>query len=158
MDDLLAIDSCHPPGSGVPPSSLALSRTATPLKAEKWEEALASYPDKRFTQYILSGIRKGFRIGFDYQSFASNLRPTSRNMRSAYGVIPKKSSPGKWRLIVDLSSPTDGSVNDGIAQPLCSLSYPTVHDAAKLAQALGRGSLLAKLDLQHAYRIVLVHP
>ena len=198
MDDLLAIDSCRPPGSWVPPSSLAISRTATPLKAEKWEEALASYPDKRFTQYILSGIREGFRIGFDYQSFASNLRPTSRNMRSAYenaqviqeyiteelatgriaqvdrpapspapsprvhaspfGVIPKKSSPGKWRLIVDLSSPTGGSVNDGIAQPLCSLSYPTVHDAAKLAQALGRGSLLAKLDLQHAYRIVPVHP
>ena len=84
--------------------------------------------------------------------------PSPRVHASPFGVIPKKSSPGKWQLIVDLSSPTDGSVNDGIAQPLCSLSYPTVHDAAKLAQALARGSLLAKLDLQHAYRIVPVHP
>ena len=77
---------------------------------------------------------------------------------SPFGVIPKKSSPGKWRLIIDLSSPSEGSVNDGIAPPLCSLSYPTVHKAARLAQSLGKGALLAKLDLQNAYRIVPVHP
>ena len=30
---------------------------------------------------------------------------------SSFGVIPKKGQPGKWRLIIDLSSP----VNDGIS-------------------------------------------
>ena len=34
---------------------------------------------------------------------------------SAIGAIPKKNKPEKWRLIVDLSSPTDHSVNDGIS-------------------------------------------
>ena len=33
---------------------------------------------------------------------------------SPFGVIPKKSNPDKWRLIVDLSSPHNASVNDGI--------------------------------------------
>ena len=39
---------------------------------------------------------------------------------SSLGVIPK-STPGKWRLIVDLSSPEGGSVNDGI-RSWCSLA------------------------------------
>ncbi len=33
---------------------------------------------------------------------------------SPFGVIPKKSKPGHWRLIVDLSSPENASVNNGI--------------------------------------------
>ncbi len=45
---------------------------------------------------------------------------------SLFGVIPKKSKPGKWRLIVDLSSPSGHSVNDGIEKELCSLSYVSV--------------------------------
>ena len=40
---------------------------------------------------------------------------------SRFGVIPKKSQPGKWRLIVDLSSPQGFSINDGISENLCSL-------------------------------------
>ena len=32
--------------------------------------------------------------------------------------IPKKNKPGKWRLIVDLSSPDGASVNDGIEKDL----------------------------------------
>ena len=34
---------------------------------------------------------------------------------SPLGLIPKKNKPGKWRLIVDLSSPEETSVNDGIS-------------------------------------------
>ena len=55
------------------------------------------------------------------------LGPVPRNTLpevhvSPFGVIPK-SEEGKWRLIVDLSSPNGGSVNDGISKELCSLSY-----------------------------------
>ena len=42
---------------------------------------------------------------------------------SPFGVIPKSSQPGKWRLIVDLSSPEGASVNVGINQELCSMTY-----------------------------------
>ena len=38
---------------------------------------------------------------------------------SPYGVIPKKSKPNKWRLILDLSSPTGHSVNEGIDKETC---------------------------------------
>ena len=36
---------------------------------------------------------------------------------SRFGVIPKNNQPGKWRLILDLSSPEGHSVNDGIPKP-----------------------------------------
>ena len=29
-----------------------------------------------------------------------------------FGLVPKEHHPGKWRLIVDLSSPKGASVND----------------------------------------------
>lgn len=43
-----------------------------------------------------------------------------------FGIIPKKSKPGKWRLIVDLSSPEGHSVNDGISKDLAYVSIDDV--------------------------------
>ena len=77
---------------------------------------------------------------------------------SPFGIIPKKNKPDKWRLIVDLSSPEGHSVNDAIREDLCSVSYASVDHAVELAKSLGRGALLAKLDLKEAYRAVPVHP
>ena len=50
---------------------------------------------------------------------------------SWFGVIPKASQPGKWRLIVDLSHPKGKSVNDGISPELCSLHYVKADDVAQ---------------------------
>ena len=75
-----------------------------------------------------------------------------------FGVIPKRRQPGKWRLILDLSFPPGRSVNDGIPPDLCSLQFTTVDNAAQLITRLGRGALLAKIDISHAYRNVPVHP
>ena len=77
---------------------------------------------------------------------------------SLFGVIPKGNRTGKWRLIVDLSSPESGSVNEGISQQLCTLTYVSVDDIAAKILELGRGTMLAKLDIQSAYRLVPVHP
>ncbi len=38
-----------------------------------------------------------------------------------FGLVPKGHVPDKWRLIVDLSFPQGGSVNDGVNSELCSL-------------------------------------
>ena len=76
---------------------------------------------------------------------------------SPFGVIPK-SEPGKWRLILDLSSPQGQSVNDGISKELCSLSYMSVDDVAEKVVKTGRGALMAKFDLKSAYRHIPVHP
>ena len=76
---------------------------------------------------------------------------------SRFGVIPKGSQPGKWRLIVDLSSPEGASVNDGVSEDLCSLRYPSFDVAAKLLLQLGPGAQMSKLDIKEAYRMVPVH-
>ena len=77
---------------------------------------------------------------------------------SPFGVILKKSSPGNWRLIVDLSSPGQHSVNGGIPKGLCSLSYCSVDDAVRQVLRLGNGAKLAKLDVKNAFRLLPVHP
>ena len=74
------------------------------------------------------------------------------------GVVPKGHTPGRWRLITDLSHPEGGSVNDGIEAQLCSLKYTSVESVAIPAQRLGRSALLEKLDIRSAYRLVPVHP
>ena len=77
---------------------------------------------------------------------------------SPIGIIPKKHKPGKWRLIVDLSAPEGHSVNDGIEKALCSLSYISVDNVAKTILQLGPGTLLGKMDVKEAFRIVPIHP
>lgn len=77
---------------------------------------------------------------------------------SRFGVIPKRSQPGKWRLILDLSFPENHSVNDGIDPAICSLAYSSVDQAATIMTRLGRDALLAKIYIAHAYRNVPVHP
>ena len=74
------------------------------------------------------------------------------------GVIPKRGRAGKWRLIVDLSSPEGRSVNEGISSENCSISYTSVDEAVRMIRQLGRGTQLAKLDLKEAYRMVPVFP
>ena len=45
---------------------------------------------------------------------------------SHFGAIPKNNQPGKWRLILDLSSPEGQSVNDGIPKPPFTVQYVSV--------------------------------
>jgi len=77
---------------------------------------------------------------------------------SSFGVIPKNGQPGKWRLIVDLSSPAGSSVNDGIDVDSFSLQYIRVDDIVKMVSKFGFGALIAKFDVLAAYRNVAIHP
>ena len=77
---------------------------------------------------------------------------------SPFGVIPKPSKPGQWRLIVDLSSPQGASVNDGISSKWASLAYVSVDQIMDTVLQLGQGSQLAKSDMKNAFRIIPVHP
>ena len=54
--------------------------------------------------------------------------------------------------------PEDHSVNDGINPEWCSLTYVTVDAATRAISRSGRGTVLAKVDIKSAYRIVEVHP
>lgn len=77
---------------------------------------------------------------------------------SPMGIIPKPHQPGKWRLIINLSAPQGASVNDMIPPELCSPRYPRLDEVAAIIMSLGPGTLLAKLDLESAYRLVPIHP
>ena len=102
--------------------------------------------------YLTKEIHSGNILGpFNPQSF-TNLHI------NRFGVIPKKHQPGKWRLITDLSFPDSASVNNGIDPSLCSLVYISVEQVAETALKLGPGSLLAKIDIKSAYRLIPVHP
>ena len=73
-------------------------------------------------------------------------------------IIPKSHQKDKWRLIVDLSHPKSHSVNDGIPKSLCGLSYITVDDAINKILELGPNTLMAKIDIKSAFRLLPVHP
>ena len=77
---------------------------------------------------------------------------------SRFGVIPKSHQMDKWRLIVDLSHPKSYSVNDGIPKSLCGLSYITVDTAINKILELGPNTLMAKVDIKSAFRLLPVHP
>uniref|UniRef100_A0A1X7TSH8 Reverse transcriptase domain-containing protein n=1 Tax=Amphimedon queenslandica TaxID=400682 RepID=A0A1X7TSH8_AMPQE len=79
-------------------------------------------------------------------------KPNTSNKR------PKSQKPGKYRLIVDLSSPPGVSVNDGIAPALSSVCYPTVDNLASLVVSKGKGAYLVKADIREAYRNIPIHP
>ena len=76
---------------------------------------------------------------------------------SPLGLVPK-TQPGRFRTIVDLSSPRDHSVNSGISEEICSVSYATLDDAVGLIKRLGPMTQLVKMDLKDAYRMVPIHP
>ena len=184
MKVLLALDTSIPADNHSP----LARPLVTPVNLEAWKWALADFPDQRLTSYLLGGFTEGFSIGFNRQkvtlrSSHRNMRsvaehpeiidkyleeeivilgplaaPLPRAQVSPMGVIPKKHRANKWRLIFDLSSPKDHSVNDGIDRDASSIHYAGIDEAIAMVQELGRGCLLAKLDLKNAYRTVPVHP
>ena len=88
--------------------------------------------------------------------FSSPLLPHLHISR--FGVIPKKHQPGKWRLILNLSSSDGHSVNDRIRKDPFTVQYTKVDDTIDGIMSLGRGTLLTKFDVKSAYRIIPVHP
>ena len=187
----MCLDFCRPP---MLQGSPAFNSVTTPLRLPAWEVALRAHPDRAFARYLLSGIKDGFKIGFNRRA---PLKLAIRNMPSAiehpeviqayldkecalgrilgpfrgdellklppchinrFGVIPKGHNTGRWRLITDLSYPPGESVNDGIDPALCSLSYISVEQVAAVAAGYGEGALMAKIDIESAYRLIPVHP
>lgn len=149
---LLALASCT--NSKTLHLPIACTHIVTPLIHPSGQQGLAGHPVKKFVQFILEGILRGFHIGFNYQHH--RCKHWSQNMVSAlqnphvvqdlniakrvvqipnscrpeiqtnrFGVIPKPNQTGKWRLIVDLFHPMEYSVNDGIDSDYCSMRYAT---------------------------------
>ena len=76
----------------------------------------------------------------------SKASPNEMIHLSPLGLIPKSGQPGKWHLIIYLSSPIGDSVNDRINPHLCSLKYVAIDQAVTFIHLIGKGTLLTKLD------------
>ncbi len=160
----------------------------TPLNAKEFEVLLKSHPRPSMVQFLVSGISKGFRIG--YHGHASPVR--APNLQSAYndpatidkalaseisegrvagpfcepplptlrcsGLGLVPKSDGTWRLIFHLSAPPGNSVNDYIDSDEYSLRYHTIDHAISILYNLGPNALMAKADLKNAFRLCPVHP
>lgn len=77
---------------------------------------------------------------------------------SPFRVIPKGHTPGKWQLIVDLSSPAGGSINDDIPAEWCSLSYIKVDGVARHVAQLQRSVIGKDGHSASVQNLVPVHP
>ena len=84
-------------------------------------------------------------------------KPLPNLIVSPIGLVPK-AEPGKFRLIQHLSHPLGGSVNDGIDRSMCYVHYTNFDDAVKLVVGAGKGALMAKTDIESAFRLLPVHP
>ena len=148
---------------------------------------LSNHPDKAFVKLLLSDITQGCDIGYTGPQFASTARnlqsssvlpsildalqsecmqncilgpfnaPPLPNLRcSGLGVVPKHD--GGWRTIYHLSAPLGSSINDFIDPLVYTLNYCTVDDAYAIVNTLGPGTLLSKIDLKNAFRLIPVRP
>lgn len=75
---LLKLEDCCPKEE--PAIPLRLRAIVTPLKLPFWKEQLHSHLDQQFAEFIIRGIRSGFRIGFDRKTVS--LRSRKANMLS----------------------------------------------------------------------------
>ena len=75
---------------------------------------------------------------------------------SPLGSAPKPD--GSVRLVLDLSSPRGDAVNEGIDPSEFACRYSKFDDAVDVVVHLGRGAWLAKVDIQHAFRLCPVRP
>ena len=67
MQQLARLDA-QQPQQPLPHLPVELQQIITPLRPNKWEELLQSYPDREFAQYIVDDLRNGFQIGFNREA------------------------------------------------------------------------------------------
>ena len=77
--DLLQLDSNRSPF----PDAVELRTDPPPVSRfmQNWEELLEQHQDRQYRDYILAGLREGFRVGF---SWSQGMSPVKRNIPSAY--------------------------------------------------------------------------
>lgn len=154
------------------------------MKVRRMRPFLSRYPDREAVRLLESGFTVGFGISCNLEV----VPPVPRNLRSAMqhpdvvsekllgrmggpfplppfvdlvvsplGVVPKKERD-KFRLIHHLSFLKRGSVNYAIDQADCSVSYTSFDAAVGWVRRYGKGALMAKADVESAFRLLPVHP
>ena len=167
-------------------SSLSASAIHTPIKVSPFYDLVSGFNfDKYLISGFRNGFRlgyigpRGYRTCHNLPSCAENpsvidtkikkeivsgrvkgpfpIKPFEKIQISPIGCVPKK-SPGDFRIIHHLSYPKGSSINDFICDELSTTRYASLDDAAKLLLDLGPNSLMAKTDIESAFRLIPIHP
>ena len=160
----------------------------TNIDVDMLEVELSVLPNKNFVTALVNGLRYGFHVGFSAPRInvhapnrpsalehpeivtAAIAKEVERGHTagpfanppfpvlacSPLACVPKK--PDSWWLILDLSAPAGHSVNDGIPAEHGAVQYAKFDQIIRMIAHLGRGALIAKVDLKHAFRQCPVHP
>ena len=92
---LLCQNFCHPPSNHCTDVLLPVQ---TLLRVEAWEKALRRHPNTAFVRYVISGLRNGFRIGFNHSSplcsAAKNMEPAHQHPEIILDYLTKEQSLG----------------------------------------------------------------
>ena len=145
---------------------------------------LKGHPDQQIVNYVLTGLRAGFDLGFNGTRkpiFRTNNKSARENPSEVTKAIHKElarghtagpfpfppfpvnhisplgATPkpdGSYRLVLDLSQPDGDSVNDGIDKTEFPTQYTHFDKATDMVRRLGKGCKLSKIDIKHAYRIL----
>ena len=75
---------------------------------------------------------------------------------SPLALVPK-AEPGKFRLIHDLSYPKMKSVNSSIAKQYTEVHYDSIDTVVAKVKLCGRHCLMAKTDIENAFRLIPIH-
>ena len=160
----------------------------TPINIYNLHRELLSHPDQTYVQAFIANLQRSCDIGYRGSQFAhisNNLTLASQQPDileaniatecqaghilgpfdtsplpnfccSGLGLVPKHD--GGWHAIYHLSAPYSSSINDSISSQDYTLSYCSVDDAFAIVSSLGRGALMAKIDLRNAFRLIPVRP
>jgi len=163
-----------------------ITLSSTSVSIDKLSCKVSLHPNQSFATTLIHNLTHGCSIGYNGPQFAHTSRnlpsafqqpeildtalaaecaagrilgpynnPPLPNLRcTGLGLIPKHD--GGWRTIYHLSAPVNHSINDFINPDVYTLSYCSVDHAFAIVNQLGKGALLAKIDLKNAFRLMPV--
>ena len=96
--DLLRLDGCRAPR--IQKLTPSMGTIVSPLRWGQWQAGLANHPDKAFASFVTTGIREGFRIGYDTaprerQSAAKNMPSALERREVVSSYLAKECTEGR---------------------------------------------------------------
>ena len=158
------------------------------VNISKLTKELKRHPDEDRVERVLHGLKHGYDIGFRgefKETFPKNNASAFRHKHLLSASVDKEVarqhtagpflhppfvrnhiSPlgadikpdGTARLIMDLSQPKGESINEHISKEDFPTNYVHFDVATTLVRKMGRGCLLSKIDIKHAFRLLPVRP
>ena len=108
-------------------------------------------------EYLEEEINAGSMFGPFRDPPLEDLHLNRINLKPKHETIdPNKPRNNQYRIIVDLSSPEGASVNTYIEDEDATVSYVKLDEVFDRLVEMGPGTLLFKIDIERAYRILPV--